>query len=79
MVPSQNEPEKITAKPVLTARETETLQLLAAGKTNKEIATHLNLSVRTVETHRANIRTKLNLHSLGELIHYAICNKILSR
>lgn len=80
---SQDQPEEkseeITAKHVLTAREIETLQLLAIGKTNKEVATHLNLSVRTVETHRANIRTKLNLHSLGELIHYAIRNKIISR
>ncbi len=62
---------------VLSARELETLQLLAEGKTNKEIAASLFLSVRTVETHRANIMTKLNLHSIGELVHYAIRNNIV--
>jgi DNA-binding NarL/FixJ family response regulator len=60
----------------LSTRELETLQLLTEGKTNKEIASLLSLSVRTVETHRANIMAKLHLHSIGELIHYAIRNSI---
>jgi DNA-binding NarL/FixJ family response regulator len=60
----------------LSARELETLKLLSAGKTNKEIAQQLMLSVRTVETHRANIMAKLNVHSISELVHYAIRNNL---
>jgi DNA-binding NarL/FixJ family response regulator len=66
-----------TERHELSARELETLQLLAKGKSNKEIAGMLFLSVRTVETHRANIMAKLNLHSIGELVHYAIRNNIV--
>jgi DNA-binding NarL/FixJ family response regulator len=55
-----------------TPRETEIIHLLAEGKTNKEIATLLEIAVRTVEGHRAKIMLKLGLHSLTELIHYAI-------
>ena len=62
----------------LSAREVETLRLLSEGKSNKEIAQLLFLSVRTVETHRANIMSKLNLHSIGELVHYAIRNNIIT-
>jgi DNA-binding NarL/FixJ family response regulator len=61
----------------LSAREREIIQLVAEGKSNKEVATLLNLSVKTVETHRANLMRKLNLHSLAELIHHAIQNKIV--
>jgi len=57
---------------LLTTREREILQLLAEGKNNKDVATLLNLSLYTVETHRANIFQKLNLHSGAELILYAI-------
>jgi two-component system response regulator NreC len=57
---------------LLTARERELLQLIAEGKSNKDIANMLNLSVYTVETHRSNILTKLNLHSVPELILYAV-------
>jgi DNA-binding NarL/FixJ family response regulator len=57
---------------LLTTREREILQLLAEGKNNKEVATTLNLSLHTVETHRGNIFQKLNLHSGAELILYAI-------
>jgi DNA-binding NarL/FixJ family response regulator len=57
---------------LLTTREREVLQLLAEGKNNKEVATVLNLSLYTVETHRGNIFQKLNLHSGAELILYAI-------
>ena len=66
------------AGPHLSAREREVIQLLAEGKSNKEVATLLNLSVKTVQTHRANIMRKLNLHSLGQLIHYAIRNGIIA-
>ena len=57
---------------LLTTREREILQLIAEGKSNKEIANVLNLSLYTVETHRSNILDKLNLHSVPELILYAV-------
>jgi len=52
--------------------------LLAEGKGNKEIASTLNISVRTVETHRTNIMSKLHLHSVAELVRYAMRNQITS-
>jgi DNA-binding NarL/FixJ family response regulator len=61
----------------LTPRESEIVQLLAKGKSNKEVASALNISVKTVEAHRANIMHKLNLSSFAELVHYAIRNKIV--
>jgi DNA-binding NarL/FixJ family response regulator len=61
----------------LTPREREILQLLAEGKSNKEIAGFLNISVKTAETHRANIMLKLNFHSITELVRYAVRNKII--
>jgi len=63
---------------LLTSREREILQLLAEGKSNKDIATSLNLSLYTVETHRRNLQDKLNLHSLAELILYAVRKGIIS-
>ena len=57
---------------LLTAREREILQLIAEGKSNKDVANMLNLSLYTVETHRSNILEKLNLHSVPELILYAV-------
>jgi DNA-binding NarL/FixJ family response regulator len=63
--------------PTLTAREREITQLLAEGKSSKETATALNLSTKTVETHRSNIMRKLNLHSIRDLVVYAIKNKII--
>jgi DNA-binding NarL/FixJ family response regulator len=61
----------------LTPREREILQLLAEGKSNKEVASLLRISVNTAEAHRANIMLKLNFHSLAELVHYAVRNKII--
>jgi DNA-binding NarL/FixJ family response regulator len=55
-----------------TPREIEIIRLLAEGKTNKEIAAMLGITVRTVETHRSKIMLKLGLHSIADLIHYAI-------
>lgn len=63
---------------LLTGREQEILQLLAERKSNKEIAAALGLSPYTVETHRRNIMEKLNLHSLPELILYAVRKGIIS-
>jgi DNA-binding NarL/FixJ family response regulator len=57
---------------LLTSREREILQMLAEGKSNKDVANLLNLSLHTVETHRSNILQKLNLHSVPELILYAV-------
>jgi DNA-binding NarL/FixJ family response regulator len=57
---------------LLTTREREILQLIAEGKSNKDIANLLNLSLYTVETHRSNIMDKLSLHSMAELILYAV-------
>lgn len=62
---------------LLTEREREVLQLLAEGKTNKEVATMLNLGVSTVETHRLNLMQKLDLHNTAELVAYAVKKKIL--
>lgn len=61
----------------LSSREREILQLLAENKTNKEIATRLGISVRTVETHRRSVMQKLNANSIVELVHYAIRNGIV--
>lgn len=62
----------------LTPREREIVQLLAEGKSNKEAAAVLNISVKTVETHRTNIMRKLRFHSIGELVRYAVKNNIVS-
>lgn len=62
---------------VLTAREREVIQLLAEGKTSKEVAVTLNLSVKTAETHRTNLMRKLDLHSVADLTRYAVRNGIV--
>ncbi len=61
----------------LTPREREIVQLLAEGKTNKEVAAALDIAVKTVEAHRSNVMHKLGLHSLSEIVHYAVRNKIV--
>jgi DNA-binding NarL/FixJ family response regulator len=61
----------------LTPRQREIVQLLAEGKSSKEVAVALNLSVKTAETHRANIMRKLDCHSVSEVVRYAIRNKII--
>jgi len=63
---------------LLTAREREILQLIAEGKANKDVAAHLGLSLHTIETHRTRILQKLNLHSVPELILYAVRKGIIS-
>jgi two-component system response regulator NreC len=63
---------------LLTGREREILQLVAEGKTNKEIAHQLNVSLYTVDTHRTHILQKLNLHSVPEVILYAVRKGIIS-
>jgi len=62
---------------LLTSRERELLQLMAEGRTAKEIAADLNLSAHTIDTHRANIMRKLNVNSISELILYAMRKGII--
>jgi DNA-binding NarL/FixJ family response regulator len=66
-----------SSRSVLTPREREVIQLLAEGKTTKEVATTLNLSVKTAETHRTNLMRKLDLHSVVDLTLYAVRNGIV--
>ena len=69
-------PHKYTPS-TLTPRERQIVQLLAEAKTNKEVASALNISLHTVTTHRANIMRKLQVHSVSELVRYAIRNEIV--
>ena len=61
----------------LTPRQREILQLLTEGRSNKEIGAVLNMTTKTAETHRTQIMAKLNLHSMSELVRYAIRNRII--
>ncbi|MEO6789064.1 MAG: response regulator transcription factor [Chthoniobacteraceae bacterium] len=61
----------------LSPREREIAQLLAEGKTNKDVAARLGVSVKTIDAHRANIMRKLNLHSVAELVLYAVREKLI--
>jgi DNA-binding NarL/FixJ family response regulator len=61
----------------LTSREREVVQLLAEGNSNKAIASALDLSVKTVETHRASIMRKLQLKSFADIVRFAIRNRII--
>ena len=71
---TEEEPESLR----LTSRQRENVQLLAEGKSSKEVAVVLGLSVKTAETHRANIMRKLDCHSVTELVRYAIRNHIIA-
>jgi len=72
------EPESEAESLRLTSRQREIVQLLAEGKSSKEVAAVLGLSVKTAETHRANIMRKLDCHSVTELVRYAIRNHIIA-
>jgi DNA-binding NarL/FixJ family response regulator len=61
----------------LTAREREIVQLVSEGKSTKEVATTLGISVKTAETHRTNVLRKLDLHSVSDLVRYAVRNRII--
>ena len=63
---------------ILTSREREVLQLLAEGQTNKEVGSSLGITTKTAETHRARIMAKLEIHSMSELVRYAIRNRIIA-
>jgi len=70
-------PQPMRTENLLTKREIEIVSLLSRGKSNKEVATDLNISLRTAETHRANIMNKLQLHSVQDLVRYAVKNKLV--
>jgi DNA-binding CsgD family transcriptional regulator len=63
--------------PRLSPREREVLQLVAESKTSREVGVILNISAKTAETHRSNLMTKLRLHSIAELVLYAVRNEIV--
>lgn len=69
--------ESSEMKDRLTAREREVVRLIAEGKSSKDVGTVLDMSVKTVETHRANVMRKLQVHSVSELVRYAIRNQIV--
>ncbi len=69
--------DKLKNPAPLTQRERQIVQLLASGSSNKQAAADLKISLRTVEKHRANIMHKLHLHSLGDLVHFAIGNGLV--
>jgi DNA-binding NarL/FixJ family response regulator len=73
----QDRADDIAEQRVLTPREREVIQLVAEGKTTKEIASTLSLSVKTAETHRTNLMRKLDLHSIADLTLYAVRNGIV--
>ena len=75
--PGSTPTRRSTARSRLTPREREVVQLIAEGRTSKEVAVRLALSVKTVEAHRANIMNKLNVHSASQLVLYAVRNKIV--
>jgi len=68
---------KVLMRSRLTPREREIVQLLAEGRSSKEVAVTLGISVKTAETHRANIMRKLEFHSVSELVRYAVRNQII--
>jgi DNA-binding NarL/FixJ family response regulator len=75
--PRKNTEKKIDSSTRLTPRQREIVQLLAEGKSSKEVAVALGLSVKTAETHRANIMRRLDCHSVSELVRYAVRNNII--
>jgi DNA-binding NarL/FixJ family response regulator len=77
-VPEEPRTRHASVRRSVTPREHEVLQQLAEGRSNKEIAEVLRISVNTVETHRARIMSKLELHSMGDLVRYAIRNLLIS-
>lgn len=75
--PGDSKEVGVLSKDRLTPREMEVLQMIAEGKSSKEVADRLLISVKTADAHRANLMNKLNLHSISDLVHYAIREKIV--
>ncbi len=66
-----------TLKDRLTTRKREIIRLISEGSSSKEVATTLGISVKTADTHRANIMRKLQVHTVSELVRYALRNQII--
>src|SRR5262249_22293741 len=77
IIQGQQSQEDVSSTELLTAREREIVQLLAQAKSNKEVASALSISVRTVETHRAAIMRKLEINTIVELVHYAVRKNLI--
>jgi DNA-binding NarL/FixJ family response regulator len=75
---SGGEPKAVMSPGILTPREREIIRMLAEGKTAKDVASALNITLKTTETHRTNIMRKLDLHSATDLVRYAIRNGIVA-
>jgi DNA-binding CsgD family transcriptional regulator len=73
--PASDVPQTIRER--LTPREREIVQLLSEGKSSKEVAVILGISVKTSETHRSNVMRKLEIHSVSQLVRYAVRNQIV--
>jgi len=71
-------PKEIENQNRLSPREREVVQLLAEGRSSKEVAAKLSVSVKTVEAHRSNVMRKLNLHSVAQIVRYAIRNEMIT-
>ena len=76
-VATEKRRDEVASGSVLSRRQKQVLQLLAEGKSNKEVATALNLSTRTIESYRADIMMRLDIHSSGELVRYAVRKKLI--
>src|SRR2546426_12765517 len=74
---ARNPPQRASRLRDLTAREREIVQLVAEGKSTKEVAITLSVSVKTAETHRSNLMRKLGLHCVSEVVLYAVRNNIV--
>ena len=74
----QSSPDTVERSAALSSREREVLRYVADGKSNKEIGVILSISTRTVETHRARLMRKLGLHSMNQLVRYAIRHRIIN-
>jgi two-component system response regulator NreC len=74
----QSSPDTVERRAALSSREREVLRYVADGKSNKEIGVILSISTRTVETHRARLMRKLGLHSMNQLVRYAIRHRIIN-
>jgi DNA-binding NarL/FixJ family response regulator len=75
--PASTSPQSALMRTTLSAREREIVQLLAEGETSKEVAVTLGISVKTAETHRSNIMRKLEVHSVSDLVRYAVRNNMI--
>jgi DNA-binding CsgD family transcriptional regulator len=74
---AKTDAQRVGAPDALTPREREIVQLIAEGASTKEVAAALGISVKTAETHRTNLMRKLGIHSVSEIVRYAIRNRMV--